>query len=416
MPHPLAFQAPEGSNWLLFGVGAALVLGPIVATRLRLPSIIGLLAGGLVIGPKVLGIVPATDDIVPALGQLGLLYLMFGAGVELDLALLRRVRRSAVTFGLTTFACPMVLGFGAGLLLDYSPPAALLLGSLWASHTLVTYPTAREAGLAGNGAVASAVGATVITDTLSLVVLAGVSGSTTGDSSLPVIVGGLLVGLVALVVYTTVVLPRLARWWFDKPARKHPERYAFMLAGLLSSAVLAEMVGIEGLVGAFFAGLGLNRLVHAQDGLLEHTEFFGSAVLVPLFLVSVGLIVDPSVMVQPATLALATVFAAAVIVGKATAALLGRPLLGFTSGESQLVFGLTLSQAAATLAATTVGFQIGLFGSEVVNAVLVVIVVTLLIAAMTTELSVGKVEPAPATAGTTEPCRPTNPERPRRST
>src|SRR5688500_18922716 len=113
----LCFEAPDGPAWLLFGVGAAVVLGPIVATRLRLPTIIGLLAGGLVIGPEVLGIVPATDTTVPALGQLGLLYLMFSAGAELDLELFRRMRRAAVTFGLATFTCPMVLGFTSGRLL-----------------------------------------------------------------------------------------------------------------------------------------------------------------------------------------------------------------------------------------------------------------------------------------------------------
>jgi Kef-type K+ transport system membrane component KefB len=396
--HLLAFEAPHGPAWLFLGVGAAVVLGPVAATWLRLPTIIGLLAGGLAIGPEGLGIVPATDPTVPALGQLGLLYLMFSAGAELDLVLFRRVRRAAVTFGLTTFACPMALGFSAGWLLDRSVPASLLLGSLWASHTLVTYPIVRKAGLSGNRAVASAVGATVITDTLSLLVLAGVSGSVTGDSGLTAVLGSLLLGLVGLAVYAGVVLPRLAQWFFRRPGHGQAERFAFLLVALLSSAVVAEMGGIEGLVGAFFAGLGINRLVQRDEGLMERVEFFGSSVLVPLFLVSVGLLIDPSVMVRPSTLALAAVFCAAVVGGKLVAALLARPLLGFTPGESQLMFGLTLSQAAATLAATTVGFDIGLFGEQVVNAVLVVILVTLLIAAVVTERSVSGVGAAPAGA------------------
>lgn len=388
-----AFQAPHGPAWLFFGVGAAIVLGPIVATRLKLPAIIGLLAGGLVIGPSALGIVTATDTTVAALGQLGLLYLMFTAGVELDLLLFRRYRKAALTFGLLTFSAPMLLGFGAGRLLDYSFAAALLLGSLWASHTLVTYPMVRQAGLSGDRAVATTVGATLITDTLSLIVLAGVSGSVTGGGSLVQIVGSLLLGLVILVFYALVVLPRGTRWFFTHLAHTRDERYSLLLAAMLSAAVLAEVVGIEGIVGAFFAGLGVNRLIPAGSALMERVEFFGTSLLVPVFLVSVGVIIKPSVMVQPATLGLAAVFCAAVVGGKALAAWLARPALGFSRPESGLMFGLSVSQAAATLAATFVGYDVGLFGEQVVNAVLVVILVTLLIAALVTSRAVERVEP-----------------------
>lgn len=387
------FTAPHGPAWLFFGIGAALVVGPALATRVKLPAIVGLLAGGLAIGPSGLGIVTATDTTLSALGQLGLLYLMFTAGAELDLALFSRYRRAAATFGLTTFAAPMVLGFTAGRLLDYSFAASLLLGSLWASHTLVTYPMVREAGLSGNRAVATTVGATVITDTLSLIVLAGVAGSVKGDSSLVVLIGSLLLGLVLLGAYAGMVVPTVTRWAFTHVAHSRTERFAFLLAAMLSTAVLAEVVGIEGIVGAFFAGLGLNRLVPAGSALMERVEFFGSALLVPVFLVSVGVLIEPSVVVDPSTLGLAAVFCAAVIGGKSIAAWSSGPLLGFTRGESEVMFGLSLSQAAATLAATFVGFDVGLFDEQVVNAVLVVILVTLLLAAVTTSRAIERVEP-----------------------
>lgn len=392
----MSFAAPDGATWELLGVALAIVIGPQVATRLRLPPIIGLLAGGLVIGPQVLGIVPTTDTLVSALGQLGLLYLMFSAGVELDLPLFRRFRRAAVTFGLMTFTAPMVLGVSAGLVLDYSWAAALLLGSVWASHTLVTYPMVRQAGLSGNRAVATTVGATVITDTMSLVVLAGVSGSVEGESSLVQVIASLLIGLAGLGLYAGWALPRVARWFFVGPGQDGVARYVFLLAALLSTAVLAEVVGIEGIVGAFFAGLGLNRFVPAASRLMERVEFFGSALLIPVFLVSVGVLIEPSVVVQPSTLGLAAVFFGAVGGGKAIAALLARPVLGFTAGESGLMFGMTLSQAAATLASTMVGFNIGLFGEQVVNAVLVVIMVTLLLAALATARAMKSVEPTPS--------------------
>ena len=391
-----AFQAPHGPVWLFFGIGAALVVGPVVATRVKLPAIIGLLVGGLVIGPQVLGVVPATDTTLSALGQLGLLYLMFTAGAELDLALFSRYRRAAGTFGLATFAAPMTLGFAAGELLDYSFAASLLLGSLWASHTLVTYPMVREAGLSGNRAVATTVGATVITDTLSLVVLAGVAGSVKGDSSLVVLIGSLLLGLVLLGAYAGVVLPAVTRWAFTRLAHSRTERFGFLLAAMLSTAVLAEVVGIEGIVGAFFAGLGLNRLIPAGSALMERVEFFGSALLVPVFLVSVGVLIKPSVVADPSTLGLAAVFCVAVVGGKAIAARSSRRMLGFTGGESELMFGLSVSQAAATLAATFVGFDVGLFGEQVVNAVLVVILVTLLVAALVTSRAIERVEPTSA--------------------
>jgi Kef-type K+ transport system membrane component KefB len=391
-------HAPEGPAWLFFGVGGALVIGPLVATRVKLPAIIGLLLGGLVIGPQALGIVTATDTTVKALGQLGLLYLMFTAGAELDLVLFKRYRRAAATFGLLTFAFPLTLGFASGRLLDYSLAASLLLGSLWASHTLVTYPMVRQAGLSGNRAVATTVGATVITDTLSLVVLAGVAGSVTGGSSPVEIVFSLALGLVALGLYAGVVLPRVTRWFFTHLGHGRDERYAFLLAAMLSCAVLAEVVGIEGIVGAFFAGLGLNRLIPAGSALMERVEFFGSALLVPVFLVSVGVLIKPAVVADPSTLGLAAVFCVAVIGGKALASATAKRVLGFSGPEAHVMFGLSLSQAAATLAATFVGFDVGLFGEQVVNAVLVVILVTLLLAAVATARALPGVEPTPLEA------------------
>jgi Kef-type K+ transport system membrane component KefB len=391
-------HTPTGPAWLFFGVGAALVLGPVVATRLRLPGIIGLLLGGLVIGPQMLGIVSATDTTVKALGQLGLLYLMFTAGAELDLALFRQYRRAAATFGLLTFGFPMALGFASGQLLDYSFAASLLLGSLWASHTLVTYPMVRQAGLSGNRAVATTVGATVITDTLSLVVLAGVAGSVTGSSSPVEVVVSLAIGLVALGAYAGVLLPRITRWFFTHLGHGRDERYAFLLAAMLSCAVLAEIVGIEGIVGAFFAGLGLNRLIPAGSALMERVEFFGSAVLVPVFLVSVGVLIKPAVVADPSTLGLAAVFCVAVIVGKTLAAITAKRTLGFTGHEAAVMFGLSTSQAAATLAATFVGFDVGLFGEQVVNAVLVVILVSLLLSSVVTARALVGLEPTPLAA------------------
>jgi Kef-type K+ transport system membrane component KefB len=190
------------------------IIGPPLLERARLPGIIGLLVGGHVIGPNGLDLIGAGNTTVPELGQLGLLYLMFVAGVELDLALLRVHRRAVIVFGLITFAVPMLLGSLVGFSMSWSAPAAILLGSLMASHTLLVYPTVRNAGLATHPAVATAVGATVITDTASLIVLAAVSGSQLVGGSAGSIALQVVVGLIVVVVFSLVVLPRLVRLAF----------------------------------------------------------------------------------------------------------------------------------------------------------------------------------------------------------
>jgi Kef-type K+ transport system membrane component KefB len=397
VPTPLAFlnfHGPAGPPWQFLVVILVIIIGPFVAERLRLPGIIGLLVGGLIIGPHVLAIIPASDTTFNALGNFGLLYLMFLAGLELDLEMFRRNRTAAITFALLTFTLPMLGGTTAGLSLGFAVPAALLLGSLLASHTLVTYPTARRYGLAGNLAVTTSVGATVITDTLSLAVLAGVSGASTGEATGLELAAQLVVGLGALGVWCFLVLPRVGRWFFRSMGQERTLRFVFVMATFLSGAVLAEMMGIDGIVGAFFAGLGLNRLVPNAGALMDRIGFFGSALFIPLFLVSVGFIIDPAVMVEAQTLGYAAAFLLACLSGKAVAAGLTKPLFHFSWDEVLMVYGLSTAQAAATLAATIVGFQIGLFGETVVNAVLWLIVVTLIVSSLATNRAARRMEPA----------------------
>ena len=279
-----------------------------------------------------------------------------------------------------TFTIPLVLGMTGGLIVGYGFTAAVLLGSLWASYTLVVYPVVRNMGLAGNPAVATTVGATVLTDTMALVMLAFVAGSTSGDANGFELLVQIVLGLALLAAYCFLLLPVIARWFFRGIGTPRTLRYAFMFAALLSAGALAEVVGIEAIVGAFFGGLALNRLVPNEGEFMERIEFFGSALLIPMFLVSVGTVIDPSVLVDPATIGLAAVFVVACVGGKAIAALLCRPLLGFTPAETGVVFGLSVGQAAATLAATFVGLNIGLFTTTTVNAVMMVIVVSLVLA------------------------------------
>lgn len=381
----LDLHLPHGGEWHLLAAVTVIIVGPILAERIRLPGMIGLLIGGWLIGANGLGIVPGGGGIVEELGTVGLLYLMFLAGLELDLGVFARYRSKAVVLALLTFALPLGAGAGAGILLGYSTAAAVLLGSLFASHTLVTYPLVKRMGLSTNPAVAVAVGATIVTDTLALMVLAVVAGSTGGTASGAELVLQLTVGLGILVIWSFAILPRITQWFFSTLGQQRVLRYVYLIAALLASAVAAEMVGIEGIVGAFFAGLALNRFVPNESSFMERVEFFGAALFIPMFLVSVGTIIDPAVVFDPRTLALAAVFAAACGVGKFLAAVACIPLFRFTWNESQLVFALTTPQAAATLAATFVGLQIGLFTVTVVNAVMVLIVISLIASSVTAE-------------------------------
>jgi Kef-type K+ transport system membrane component KefB len=375
-------SSPKGPPWEFLVVFAILLLGPVLLRRARVPGIIGLLLGGYVIGPHGLGLIGSGNSTVPDLGQFGLLYLMFVAGVELDLNLLRKYRRSAIVFGLLTFAFPMIFGTTVGLALGWETAAAILLGSLLASHTLITYPTVRDAGLASDPAVATVVGSTVLTDTLTLVVLAVVAGSVGGGRSGIEVAAQVVVGLTVLVVFSLLVLPRLAGLAFRELGAERSVRYVVAITAFLSAATVAELFGIEGIVGAFFAGLALNHLVPNEGELMDRISFFGGAFFIPVFLVSVGLILNPAVMVEGQTLKLAGLFVAACLGGKALAALLSARLLGFSRPQAGLLFSLSVAQAAATLAATVVGFQIGLFDSSVVNAVLVVIFVSVIASTM----------------------------------
>ncbi len=372
-------STPKGAPWEFLVLFVTVLLGPVILSKARAPGIVGLLLGGYAVGPHGFGLIASGNTTVPDLGQLGLLYLMFVAGVELDLNLVRRHRRSVVIFGLVTFALPMAFGTTVGVALGWETAAAILLGSLLASHTLITYPTVRDAGLAADPAVATVVGSTVLTDTLTLVVLAAVAGSVGSGRSPAEVAVQLIVGLAVLIGFSLLVLPALARAAFRSFGAERAVRYVVAITAFLSAATVAELFGIEGIVGAFFAGLALNRLVPNEGQLMERISFFGGAVFIPVFLVSVGFILNVSVMVQPNTLELAGLFIAACMGGKAIAAWFSARVLGFSRPQAELLFSLSAAQAAATLAATVVGFQLGLFDSSVVNAILVVIFVSVLI-------------------------------------
>jgi Na+:H+ antiporter len=380
-----SFEKPSGPVLEFLVLFAVILFGPIVFRRFGLPGLIGLLLGGFAIGPHGLDLIHAGNQTIPELGKLGLLYLMFVAGLELDLHVMRQYRRGALAFGLVAFAVPGGLGAAVGVALGWPLAATCLVGALLASHTLIVYPNLRDAGLGGNPAVAVAVGATVLTDTLALVVLAVVAGTQTGSGSIPVIVGEIALGLLVLVAVGLFVLPRVVDAALRRLGNDRVARYVVIIVALLFMATLAQVFGIEGIVGAFFAGIALNPLVPNEGPSMERVEFFGAAVFIPIFLVSIGLLLDPSVMFTGHTLGLAGLLVLAALGGKAVACGLAGPLMHFDRPQRAAMYVLTIPQAAATLAVALIGFEIGVFGTSVVNAVLVLILVSITVAALLTQ-------------------------------
>ncbi len=385
---------PTSAEWTFFVAALVILVGPLAVERVGLPGIVGVILGGLIVGPFVLGWVER-QGIVESLGELGLLFLMFLAGLELDLDEFQANRRAALTFGLFTFSLPFALGIALVLPFGYGAATAILFGSLWASHTLVAYPIVQEHGLLRDRAVGVAGGGTVMTDTLALSVLAVVAGSVESDARPTVLLLEVALGLVVLAVFCALLLPPVTRWVFAGVGQHRGARFLFILVALTAAALVADRAGIEGIVGAFFAGLALNRLVPARSRLMEQIEFIGGVLLIPFFLLSTGMLIDPKEFTQRRVLAIAALSLAVVFVGKAAAAYVSGRVLGLSRSQVRLLFGLSLAQAAATLAAVTIGVDIGLFDTDLLNATLVVVLVTVLVSSIVTRSAARRIEPPP---------------------
>lgn len=371
-------ELPVSDPVLIFALAMALFLVvPLLSERLRVPGIIGLIIAGAAIGPNGFDIL-ARDHTMVLLGTVGLLYLMFLVGLELDLNEFKRHRNHSIVFGVTSFALPQILGTTLSLALGYSLASSLLLGAMFASHTLLAYPIASRLGIVKTPAVTTVAGATLLTDMLALLVLAMVSRGHEGSIGL-----GFWTSLFgSLGVYVVLVLwglPKLGRWFFRRVHTDGPVEYIFTLAVLFTLAYLAHMVGIEPIIGALLAGFALNRLIPEHSALMNRIKFVAEAVFVPFFLLSVGMLVDVRAFADPDAWLVIGALVSATVVSKALAAFVTRKLFGYPAEDGWVMFGLSVSHAAATMAIVLVGYQIGLFDETIVNAVVVIILVTCII-------------------------------------
>jgi Kef-type K+ transport system membrane component KefB/mannitol/fructose-specific phosphotransferase system IIA component (Ntr-type) len=360
------------------------VAAPLLFERMRVPGLIGLIVAGAIVGPNGLNLL-ARDPTLVLLGTVGLLYLMFIAGVELDVQGFQRYRNRSVVFGLLTNALPQGLGLGLGLALGYGWAASILLASMFASHTLVSYPIASRLGIARNEAVTVTVGGTIITDTIALLVLAVVAASVGGELDAG-FWAGLGLALAVFVALVFLVVPRVARWFFRHERSGAANEFLFVLATIFVCAYLAEVAGIEGIIGAFFAGLALNRLIPESGPLMNRVQFFGNSFFIPFFLLSVGMLVDVRVLAAEARAWQVMLgMTAMVMLTKWLAARVTQSIFGYSREEGFVIFGLSVPQAAATLAATLVGYRVGLFDDAVLNGSILMILVTCVVGPWTVE-------------------------------
>jgi Kef-type K+ transport system membrane component KefB len=355
---------PLSNPILIFLLILVIILfAPILLNKIKIPHLLGLIIAGAVIGPNGINLMERDSSIILS-GTAGLLYIMFLAGLEIDIADFKKNSRKSVVFGLYTFIIPMSIGTSVGYyVMDFSIPTSVLLASMFASHTLIAYPLVSKMGVAKNRAVNITVGGTLITDTLALLVLAVIVGMTTGEVNTEFWVR-LTISIIAFGLIVMLIFPIIGRWFF-KQFEDRVSQYIFVLVMVYLGAVLAELAGIEAIIGAFLAGLALNRLIPHTSPLMNRIEFVGNAIFIPFFLIGVGMLIDYRAFIKDfETIKVALMMILSATIAKFIAAWLTQKTFNFTLDERRLIFGLSNAQAAATLAAVLVGYNIILGQTE----------------------------------------------------
>lgn len=377
-------------TWIFFLVLVIILFAPIVLERLRIPHIIGMILAGVVIGEHGFNIL-ARDSSFELFGKVGLCYIMFLAGLEMNMEDFKSIRVKATVLGLLAFIFPLGIGIWTNLhLLGYSLATSVLLASMYASHTLIAYPIVIRYGINRQRAVSIAVGGTAVTDTLTLLVLAVVGGMYKGETSEMFWIW-LVLKVVVLSVVIMYAFPRIGRWFFRRYS-DNVVQYIFVMAMVFLGAGLMEFVGMEGILGAFLAGLVLNRLIPHVSPLMSHLEFVGNALFIPYFLIGVGMLIDVNVLFGHIdSVKVAVVMIIVALLGKWIASWLTQKIYKMRALERELMFGLSNAQAAATLAAVLVGYNIilpngeRLLNEDVLNGTILLILVTCVVSSFITE-------------------------------
>ena len=377
-------------TWIFLVVLAIILFAPLLFNRIRIPHLVGMILAGVLVGEHGLNIL-SRDSSFELFGKVGLYYIMFLASLEMDLEGLKKNRTRGITFGVITFLIPMLLGYAVGEWLLHLPwEASLLLSCIFSSHTLIAYPIVGRYGLSRHDCVTIAIAGTMIALLLALFVLAGISASAEGGVSATFWV----LFLLKCLLYCSFIFfayPRFTRYFF-KHYSDNVTQFTFVLVLLILSAALSELAGLEGLFGAFLAGLVLNRYIPRVSPLMNRIEFVGNALFIPYFLISVGMLVNlRSLFDHREALFVVLVLVVTATLTKWLGAWATQLALRMRASERRMLFGLSNAHAAGALAIIMVGTQIEvspgmpLIGDDIINGVVLVILVSCIISSLVTE-------------------------------
>lgn len=389
------FALPLADPVLKFLIILAIILASsLLLNKLKIPHLLGLIVAGAIIGPYGFNLIMRDSSIIMS-GTAGLLYIMFLAGLEIDMGDFRRNSLRSLTFGLYTFIIPMLLGTAVSLwVFKFNILSSVLLASMFASHTLIAYPIISRLGITRDKSVSITVGGTMITDTLSLLVLTIIVGMATGNVN-----DSFWMRLsISVVLFAAVVLfifPIIARYFF-KRVNDSIAQYIFVLAMVFLGAFLAQLAGMESIIGAFLTGLALNRFIPLSSPLMNRVEFVGNAIFIPFFLISVGMLVDYRAFTSWETVKVGLVMIIVATLAKYLAAWLTQKTFRLSTDQRRVIFGLSNAQAAATLAAVIVGYNIitgtdadgepiRLLNESVLNGTIMMILVTCVMASFSAQ-------------------------------
>ena len=377
-------------TWIFLVVLVIILFAPLLFNRIRVPHLVGMILAGVLVGEHGLNIL-SRDSSFELFGKVGLYYIMFLASLEMDLEGLKKNRTRGIIFGLLTFLIPLTLGYGVGhWVLGFRWEASLLLSCIFASHTLVAYPIVGRYGLSRHDCVTIAIAGTMIALLLALFTLAGISASARGNVS-AVFWFILLLKCVVYCCFIFLIYPRVTRYFFKRYS-DNVTQFTFVLALLILSAAMSELAGLEGLFGAFLAGLVLNRYIPRVSPLMNRIEFVGNALFIPYFLISVGMLINIKSLFDHQE----AIFVVAVMVVTATAtkwfgAWITQLVLHMKVAERQMLFGLSNAHAAGALAMVMVGTQLEiapgtmLINDDVLNGVVLMILVSCIISSLVTD-------------------------------
>ena len=367
-----------------------ILAAPLLLNKLRIPHLLGLIIAGAIIGPHGFNLVLRDSSIILS-GTAGLLYIMFLAGLEIDMADFKRNSTKSLAFGMYTFLIPMILGTVVGIwVLRFNVLTSVLLASMFASHTLIAYPIISKLGISKNKAVSITVGGTMITDTLALLVLTIIVGMATGQVN---DMFWIRLG-VSILIFALIVLfgfPFIGRWFF-KHVHDNISQYIFVLVMVFLGSFLAQVAGMEAIIGAFLSGLALNRLIPQSSPLMNRVEFVGNAIFIPFFLLGVGMLIDyRTFFTSFETIKVGLIMIIVATAAKYIAAWMTQKTFHLSTDQRSVIFGLSNAQAAATLAAVMVGYNvitgtdangepIRLLNESVLNGTILMILVTCTIA------------------------------------